>query len=382
MSCPPARSSSVLDHFSALSDPRQRWRVAYPLPEILLVVLCATLCGMEDFVEIKLWGGQRIDFLRRFLPFERGIPAHDTLNDVINALDPELFKNCFISWVESLRDSDPEIIAVDGKTSRRCHARAKGREPLHLVSAWATRQRLVLGQQATDVKSNEITAIPLLLERLELTGALVTIDAMGTQAAIADLIVAKGGDYLLALKANWPATFADIECFFADPPADLVQTPFETVDNDHGRLERRRHTVCHSVDWLFSDRRYPGEPRFPSLATIGMVETKVERNGKTEHERRYYLSSAKLDAKTFALAVRAHWGIENRLHWVLDVVFHDDLARLRTGHGPQNMAIVRHMAMNLVRNPKDRHSLKVRRKLANLDPHYLENLIRQKTALT
>jgi predicted transposase YbfD/YdcC len=372
----------VLDHFSALSDPRQRWRVAYPLPEILLVVLCATLCGMEDFVEIKLWGGQRIDFLRRFLPFERGIPAHDTLNDVINALDPELFKNCFISWVESLRDSDPEIIAVDGKTSRRCHARAKGREPLHLVSAWATRQRLVLGQQATDVKSNEITAIPLLLERLELTGALVTIDAMGTQAAIADLIVAKGGDYLLALKANWPATFADIECFFADPPADLVQTPFETVDNDHGRLERRRHTVCHSVDWLFSDRRYPGEPRFPSLATIGMVETKVERNGKTEHERRYYLSSAKLDAKTFALAVRAHWGIENRLHWVLDVVFHDDLARLRTGHGPQNMAIVRHMAMNLVRNPKDRHSLKVRRKLANLDPHYLENLIRQKTALT
>jgi predicted transposase YbfD/YdcC len=382
MSCPPARSSSVLDHFSALSDPRQRWRVAYPLPEILLVVLCATLCGMEDFVEIKLWGGQRIDFLRRFLPFERGIPAHDTLNDVINALDPELFKSCFISWVESLRDSDPEIIAVDGKTSRRCHARAKGREPLHLVSAWATRQRLVLGQQATDVKSNEITAIPLLLERLELTGALVTIDAMGTQAAIADLIVAKGGDYLLALKANWPATFADIECFFADPPADLVQTPFETVDNDHGRLERRRHTVCHSVDWLFSDRRYPGEPRFPSLATIGMVETKVERNGKTEHERRYYLSSAKLDAKTFALAVRAHWGIENRLHWVLDVVFHDDLARLRTGHGPQNMAIVRHMAMNLVRNPKDRHSLKVRRKLANLDPHYLENLIRQKTALT
>ena len=382
MSCPPARSSSVLDHFSALSDPRQRWRVAYPLPEILLVVLCATLCGMEDFVEIKLWGGQRIDFLRRFLPFERGIPAHDTLNDVINALDPELFKSCFISWVESLRDSDPEIIAVDGKTSRRCHARAKGREPLHLVSAWATRQRLVLGQQATDVKSNEITAIPLLLERLELTGALVTIDAMGTQAAIADLIVANGGDYLLALKANWPATFADIECFFADPPADLVQTPFETVDNDHGRLERRRHTVCHSVDWLFSDRRYPGEPRFPSLATIGMVETKVERNGKTEHERRYYLSSAKLDAKTFALAVRAHWGIENRLHWVLDVVFHDDLARLRTGHGPQNMAIVRHMAMNLVRNPKDRHSLKVRRKLANLDPHYLENLIRQKTALT
>lgn len=376
------RSLSILDHFSALSDPRQRWRVAYPLPEILLVVLCATLCGMDDFVETKLWGEQRLDFLRRFLPYERGIPAHDTLNDVINALDPDLFKTCFTSWVETLRDSDPEIIAVDGKTSRRSHARSKGREPLHLVSAWATRQRLVLGQQATDIKSNEITAIPLLLERLELTGALVTIDAMGTQAAIAEAIVAKGGDYLLALKANWPATFTDIERFFAEPPQNMLQTPVETIDNDHGRLEGRRHTVCHTVDWLFSDRRYPGEPRFPRLAMIGMVETRVERNGKTEQERRYYLSSAKLDAKTFAHAVRAHWGIENRLHWVLDVVFHDDLARLRTAHGPQNMAIVKHMAMNLVRNPKDKHSLKVRRKLANLNGHYLENLIRQKSTLT
>jgi predicted transposase YbfD/YdcC len=346
------------------------------------VVLCATLCGMDDFVETKLWGDQRLDFLRRFLPYERGIPAHDTLNDVINALDPDLFKTCFIGWVETLRDSDPEIIAIDGKTSRRSHARAKGREPLHLVSAWATRQRLVLGQQATDIKSNEITAIPLLLERLELTGALVTIDAMGTQAAIAEAVVAKGGDYLLALKANWPATFADVERFFAEPPPDLPQTPVETIDNDHGRLEGRRHTVCHTVDWLFSDRRYPGEPRFPRLAMIGMVETRVERNGKTEHERRYYLSSAKLDAKTFAHAVRAHWGIENRLHWVLDVVFHDDLARLRTGHGPQNLAIVKHMAINLVRNPNDNHSLKVRRKLANLNPDYLEKLIRQKTALT
>jgi predicted transposase YbfD/YdcC len=297
---------------------------------------------------------------------------------VINALDPDLFKTCFTSWVETLRDHDREIIAVDGKTSRRSHARSKGREPLHMVSAWATRQRLVLGQQATDVKSNEITAIPLLLERLELAGALVTIDAMGTQAAIANTIVAKGGDYLLALKANWPATFAEVERFFTDPAKDMLQTRVETIDNDHGRLEIRRHTVCHVVDWLFSDRRYPGEPCFPHLAMIGMIQTRVERAGEIEYERRYYLSSAKLDAKTFAHAVRAHWGIENRLHWVLDVVFHDDLARLRTAHGPQNMAIVKHMAMNLVRNPNDKHSLKVRRKLANLNAQYLEKLIRQK----
>jgi predicted transposase YbfD/YdcC len=376
------RSVSVLDHFSALTDPRQGWRVLYPLPEILLLVLCATLSGMEDFVEICLWGEQRLDFLRRFLPYERGIPAHDTLNDVINGLDAELFKTCFSNWVETLREHDPDIIAIDGKTSRRTHARRKGREPLHLVSAWATRQRLVLGQEAIDSKSNEITAIPLLLERLELRGALVTIDAMGTQIDIAEKIVERGGDYLLALKANRPLLHREVEEFFEAPPADMLEPVHDTTDGDHGRIEERHHVVCHEVDWLFSDRRYSDEPRFPHLAMIGMVETRVERNGLIERERRYYLSSTKLDAKAFAAAVRAHWGIENRLHWILDVVFHDDLARLRSLNGPQNMAIVKHMAMNLVRNPKDKHSLKVRRKLANLNPNYLETLIRQKASLT
>ena len=205
---------------------------------------------------------------------------------------------------------------------------------------------------------------------------------MGTQTTIAETIVRRGGDYLLALKGNRPAMHEDVVRFFADPPAEMLQTPVKTTDNDHGRLEERRHLVCHDVSWLFSQRRYPDEPRFPHLAMIGMVETRTERGGRTEHERRYYLSSATLDANTFAAAVRAHWGIENRLHWVLDVVFHDDLARLRTGSGPQNMAIVKHMAMNLVRNPKDKHSLKVRRKKANLNPDYLETLIRQTTALT
>jgi predicted transposase YbfD/YdcC len=376
------RSVSVLDHFSALSDPREGWRVLYPLPEILLLVLCATLSGMEDFVEICLWGEERVDFLRRFLPYERGIPAHDTLNDVINGLDAELFKTCFSTWVETLREHDPDIIAIDGKTSRRTHARRKGREALHLVSAWATRQRLVLGQEAIDSKSNEITAIPLLLERLELRGALVTIDAMGTQIDIAEKIVERGGDYLLALKANRPLLHREVEEFFEAPPADMLEPVHDTTDGDHGRIEERHHVVCHEVDWLFSDRRYSDEPRFPHLAMIGMVETRVERNGLIERERRYYLSSTKLDAKAFAAAVRAHWGIENRLHWILDVVFHDDLARLRSLNGPQNMAIVKHMAMNLVRNPKDKHSLKVRRKLANLNPNYLETLIRQKASLT
>lgn len=375
-------SKSLLDHFSALEDPRQSWRVLYPLPEILLLVLCATLAGMEDFVEIGLWGKERLEFLRRFLPYERGIPSHDTLGDVINALDPELFKTCFLDWVEGLRDQAPEIIAIDGKTSRRTHARKKGREPLHLVSAWASRQRLVLGQEAVADKSNEIVAIPLLLKRLALTGALVTIDAMGTQIEIANAIVEGGGDYLLSLKANWPALMAEVETFFADPANATDCQACDTTDADHGRIEQRRHRVCHKLDWMLSDRRFPDERRFPSLATIAMVEAITERGDKIETERRYYLSSAKLDAKAFARAVRAHWGIENRLHWVLDVVFHDDLARLRSGHGPQNMALVKHMAMNLIRHPKDKHSLKNRRKLACLNVDYLESLIRNQPALT
>ena len=337
---------------------------------------------MEDFVEIVLWGKERLDFLRRFLPFERGIPSHDVLNDVFNALDAELFRSCFTSWVEALRDTDPDLIAIDGKTSRRTHARSKGREPLHLVSAWASRQRLVLGQEAVADKSNEIVAIPLLLQRLELTGALVTIDAIGTQIEIAKTITERGGDYLLSLKANWPVFLNEVATFFADPANVADCQAHDTVDADHGRLEQRHHRVCHKVDWLFSDRRFPDERKFPALAMIGMVETTTERGGKVETERRYYISSAKLDAKTFAKAVRDHWGVENRLHWVLDVVFHDDLARLRTGFGPQNMAVVKHMAMNLIRNPKDRHSLKNRRKLACLNSDYLESLIRNQPALT
>jgi predicted transposase YbfD/YdcC len=370
-----------MEHFLALDDPREGWRVLYPLRELLLVVLCATLAGMEDFVEIKLWGDQRLDFLRRFYPYERGVPSHDTLNDLINAIDPQLFRACFIAWVEDLRDAEPDLIAIDGKTSRRSHDRAKGRAPLHMVSAWASRQRLVLGQEAVDVKSNEIIAIPLLLERLELTGALVTIDAMGTQTKIAETIVRRGGDYLLALKENRPVLYADVEAFFADPAAEGCET-FETTDADHGRIEQRRHVVRHDVDWLFSDRRYADEPHFPHLAMIGMVQSHTQRGGKIERERRYYLCSTRLSAEDFARAVRAHWGVENRLHWVLDVIFHDDLARLRSGCGPQNMAVVKHMAMNLLRNPKDRHSFKSRRKLACLNEDYLQALVEQKPALT
>ena len=373
---------SLIDHFGALEDPRQSWKVLFPLPEVLLVVLCATLAGAEDFVEIRRWGQMNQEFLRRLLPFKAGVPSHDTLNDVINAIDGALFAECFTTWVETLRDpapaspTAPEIVAIDGKTSRRTHDRAKDRGPLHMVSAWASSQRLVLGQQACEAKSNEITAIPLLLERLALAGALVTIDAMGTQTKVAQTILDRGGDYLLALKGNQSSLHDEIRRYLDDPAAK-IHSRFEATEGDHGRIEVRRHWVSHDVDWLTTARRFPGEPRFPGLSAIAVVEAEVERNGSTSLERRYYLASMPLDAKLFAHAVRCHWHVENRLHWVLDVVFHEDLNRLRSGAGPQNMATVRHMAMNLLRGPKDKHSLKVRRKSAAWDTAYLEALLRQ-----
>ena len=366
---------ALLVHFAPLEDPRQSAKILYPLDEIVLLVVCATIVGADDCVEVREWGLEHLDFLRTHLAFRDDIPSHDTLADVMNAVDPELFKQCFMDWVESLRDGDPDIIAVDGKTSRRSHDRPKDRKPLHLVSAWASRQRLVLGQQATEEKSNEITAIPLLLERLVLKGAIVTIDAMGTQTEIAEKILAKEGDYCLALKGNRPALQAEIERFFADPEATGVTT-CETVEKDHGRLEIRRHSVCSAIDWLFSDRRHPGELKFPGLAMIGMVETETTRNGKVEQARRYYLCSKPLAVATFAGVVRAHWGIENRLHWVLDVIFDEDQCRLRTGNGPQNMAIFRHIAMNLLRSTKTRSSLKVRRKKAGWNTRYLDAILK------
>jgi predicted transposase YbfD/YdcC len=219
-------------------------------------------------------------------------------------------------------------------------------------------------------------------KRLDLTGALVAIDAMGTQTEIAEKIVRRGRDCLLPLKANRPALHRDVVAFFDERPAGMLETPHPMTDADHGRIEERRHAVRHEVDCLFSDRRYADEPPFPHLATIGTVESRVERNGAVARERRCHLSSAPPDAKTFAAAVRAHWRVENRLHWVIDLVFHDDLARLRTGDRPQNMAVVNHIAMNLVRHPREDHSVEVRRKLANLNPDCLEALMRQTSPLS
>lgn len=324
------------------------------------------MAGADDFVEISLWGRSKLAWLQRFLPFEHGVPSHDTLNDVMNALPNDLFAECFTNWVASLREDDADIVAIDGKTSRRAHG-VDGR-PLHLVSAWAARQRLVLGQERCAAKENEISTIPRLLERLELRGALVTIDAMGCQHGIAETILKCCADYLLALKGNQKPLHSEVALYF-EQANDLAA--HETVDADHGRIETRRAWVSHDVDWLRPDRAEPGLHRFPGLTAIGMVEATVETKGRLSVAQRYFLSSAPLSAAALLQASRAHWGIENRLHWVMDVVFHDDLMRLRTNHGPANMALIRHTALNLFKNAKGKISLKNRRKLAAWDDKYL-----------
>jgi predicted transposase YbfD/YdcC len=364
----PIFSKSLLDHFSCLQDPRQSWKTLYSLDEILLLTLCATMAGADDFTEICEWGRHKLEFLRRFLPFKRGIPAHDTINDLFNALPAEAFRDCFVAWVNTLRRDDREFVSIDGKVSRRAHAKDAG--PLHIVSAWASKQRLVLGQTACAEKSNEITAIPQLLERLELAGALVTIDAAGCQTEIAAKIRSKGADYLLSLKQNWPLLFAETELFFSDP-ANLGEA-HETLEKGHGRIERRVHHTSRDVGWIKK-----GGWDFPALTTLCRVVRTTERNGKTSVETHYHISSADLSPRQYALATRSHWHIENRLHWVLDVVFHDDLMRLRTGHGPQNMATIRHIGLNLLREDSEKTSMKNRRKKLGWNDDYLFQTITQ-----
>jgi len=369
----PSRLRGLLDHFSAIRDPREAPKVMYPLREVLFLVVSATIADCEDYDEIALWGRNHLDFLRRFSEFHFGTPCADWLRVVMNRIDPELFQACFTDWALSLRPDAPKLIAIDGKTSRRTHDRAAGRRALHLVSAWATSERLVLAQEAVDAKDNECAVIPDILDRVNVEGAIVTIDAIACNPKIAEAITERKGDYLLAVKANQPTLFAEIGRYFDDPQA---QTAIHTdVDKGHGRIETRRYVVSQDVDWLTGERRFPGEFRFPKLAAIAMVEATVEKAGATTIMRRYFLCSAALSPHRLEQAVRGHWGIENSLHWVLDVTFNEDQSRLRKGHGAVNMAVVRHFAINTVRLGKGKLSIKSTRKLAGWDPDTLARLL-------
>jgi predicted transposase YbfD/YdcC len=373
-----SRLKALLEHFSVIEDPREPWRVAHPLPEVLLLVVCGTIADCDDYDTIAAWGEQRLAFLRRFLPYHHGVPGARWLTLLMNRIDPALFSACFMAWVREVWPDRPDLIAIDGKTSRRSHDRRNGAAPLHLVSAFATTGRLVLGQEAVADKANEITAIPILLERLaaagSLKGALVTIDAIACNPTIATAITAAGADYLLAVKANQPTLRGEIETFFQDaPPASLDR--FTDLDKAHGRIEERAVTVAREVDWLGGDRHFPGELRLPGIATIVKVSSRTELKDRGRFDTRYYIASAALTAHAAAHAVRCHWGIENRLHWVLDVIFKDDQSRLRTGHGAKNMAVVRHFAINLVRQTKDKKSIKLRRKVASWADDYLASIL-------
>ncbi len=364
----------LLDHFSKIKDTRQAWKVAYPLREVLFLVVCGTIANCDDYDDIVDWGNAHLSFLRGFAEFHYGIPCADWLRAVMNRIDPGLFQACFSSWVAECWPDKLHLVAIDGKTSRRSHNRKTGQKALHLVSAFATNSRLVLGQEAVYEKSNEITAIPALVERLDLEGALVSIDAMGCNPNIAQSILDAKADYLLAVKDNQPTLHADIKSYFETAPSDEIEQ-VETLGKDHGRIEVRTYMVSHVVDWYAAQRSYPGAPRFPHLTTIARVESRIERGDKIETEQRSYISSRALSAAAFADGARGHWGIENNLHWTLDVTFNEDQSRLRTGHGAKNMAVVRHFALNLVRQCTDKRSIKRRRKRAAWDPKYLLDIL-------
>jgi len=368
------RLTALLDHFAEIRDTRQSCKVLYPLREVLFLVVCGAIASGDDYDDIVDWGKAHLAFLRQFAEFHFGIPCADWLRCIMNRIDSKLFRDCFTSWVAACWPDKLDLVAIDGKTSRRTHNRRTGDKALHLVSAFATNSRLVLGQEAVCEKSNEITAIPALIERLDLKGALVSVDAMGCQVAIAQSILDAGSDYLLAVKDNQPTLHAEIESYFATAPASEVEK-VETIDKEHGRFEVRNYSVSHKVDWYAAERSYPGAPRFPQLTTIAMVESRIERGGKIESERRSYISSRALSAAAFGVAARGHWAIENKLHWVLDVTFGEDRSRLRTGHGAKNMAVVRHFAINLVRQVADKRSIKRRRKRAAFDPQYLLEIL-------
>lgn len=369
----------LLDHFAALADDRESWRVAHPLPEVLLLVVCGTIGAGDDFDEIVEWGEDNLPFLRRFLPYHHGLPGSRWLRALLNRIDPALFAEMFQSWAASLRPDAPALVAIDGKTSRGSRDAGKARAALHLVSAFATREKLVVAQEAVAEGRNEQTTIPLLLERLaakgQLQGALVSIDAVACHATTAQAVLDAGADYLLAVKANQPGLMGEIARFFDDPAAQEAIATAQDVDKSHGRVEERAAAVSTRVDWLDAGRRFPGEHRFPGLALIARVAATTWRKGKRSSAVRYYVSSRAMTAQALAEAVRSHWAIENSLHWVLDVTFREDAARSRTGHGPANMAVVRHFAFNMLKAIDDNRSLKLRRNKAARNPDYMAQIV-------
>jgi predicted transposase YbfD/YdcC len=339
----------IAEYFQELTDPRRR-EVTYPLINIVVMALCAVLSGADDFVSIAHWAEAKREWLANFLDMSAGVPSHDRFNAVLGAIKPAEFEKCLLSWITALHQiTDGQVIAIDGKTLRRSFDAASSKAPIHMVSAWATANHVSLGQVVTDEKSNEITAIPKLLELLEIQGCLVTIDAMGCQREIAAQIVAQGGDYVLAVKENQPKLYEEIQEFFSaqleDECRSVACRRFESHEKGHGREDDRYYYLAKRPE------KFSQAAKWVALAAIGMaVRVTRTKDGKETSDVRYYAVSRYLSGQKFAAAVRGHWGIENSLHWQLDVTFAEDQCRLRKGCADANFSLLRRTALSLLKN--------------------------------
>jgi len=366
--------ASLIEHFAVLEDPRAEHLIDHRLIEIIMIAICAVICSAETWTDVELFGNERLDWLRQFLKLKNGIPSHDTFGRVFARINAEQFQACFASWVQAVfQASKGQVIAVDGKQARRSHDRANDKKAIHIVSAWATANHLVLGQQKVNEKSNEITAIPELLRLLDVKGCIVTIDAMGCQTKIAEQIIDQGADYVLAVKENQSHLYEDIDLFFQLAHQNDFQrvnhTYDRTVNKGHGRIETRQ---CWAISGEDSLQFLRDHDQWIGLQTIAKVNSRRQVNGKTTTETRYYISSLTNDAKKILHAARGHWGVENSLHWVLDVAMGEDDSRIRKDNAPESMAILRRIALNLLKQEKTlKRGIQGKRLKAALSPDYL-----------
>ncbi len=368
-------TASIVDHFEELADPRIERNKKHALIDIIILTICAVITGSETWEEIEDYGHYKEEWLKSFLPLQNGIPSHDTIRRLFIRLNPEELQRCFMSWIEAVREVIAgDVIAVDGKTLRRSGEQVSGKSPIHMVSAWAAGSGLLLGQKKTAEKSNEITAIPALLELLKIKGCIVTIDAIGCQGEIAASIQNKKADYVLALKGNQKNLHEDVKYFFHElEEKDLAEEwldSHKTVDKDHGRIEIREYYQSDEIAWL------PELKNFAGVKTIGIVKATRIIGKRQSTECRYYISSLPMDAQRFAHAVRSHWSVENTLHWTLDMTFREDYSRMREGYSAENFAMIRRLALSLMKRDKNsKKSLKRRRRICHLDDSYLVHLL-------
>lgn len=357
--------------FETIEDPRHH-NTLHKLIDVIIITICGVVSGADTYEQIENFGKKRKRWLQKFLELPCGIPSHDTFGRIFERLNPQEFQSSFKKWIASVAtQTKGKVVAIDGKTLRRSHDKSDNKKAIHMISAWASSNQVILGQLKTEEKSNEITAIPYLLKLLDLSGCIITIDAMGTQKKIAKAITEQKSDYILALKENHKTLYEETTRFF-DNMASMKNDgytfdEYTTVDGGHGRVETRKYAVTSDIDWLEDKENWPG------LKSLGMVERTREINGESSHEKRYYISSLDCNAQVFGDAVRQHWGIENSVHWVLDIAFREDESRIRKGSGPENFAVIRHIALNLLKeNTSFRGSIKSKRLNAAMDEQYLK----------